>query len=86
MGDLGLPVDEHQARRLAALEKECGARYLGWGRDLDGFFVDVLSPHATGESVAELREQVRRFHGAGLHEAIGRARRANGGAVGDERP
>lgn len=64
---MGLPLDLHQTRRIAALEQILGpGRYQGWGQVGAGgtFFVDVLD--ADGEGVT-------RHEGLTLHRAIGAA-------------
>ena len=59
---LGIPLDDHQLRRLDRLHELAGERYTGWGREVGGdWFVDAVG---------------RRFYGATLHGAIGAALRA----------
>ena len=68
-----LPLDNHYLRRIGVLEKLVGReRYLGWGREAGGFFVDVRA--VEGQAVA-------RHLGQTLHLALGAAIRAAKGVL-----
>ncbi len=70
-----LPLSLFHLARIDRLVQLVGDRYLGWGRELESrlFFVDVAE---AGAELGGCGKGVERYHGEGLHAALGAALRA----------